>query len=115
MRVAPAIALLTTTVFAMVVVPRKVRFGKKPEYFPVELPLDQQPAHPYSYQSPTAGRPVGELTAAMMWDRKLAAAEAHRRAVELADGRGYLSPLPLWCWPVGGGRRSVVRSACGQE
>ncbi len=27
----------------------------------------------------------------------LAAAEARRRAVELADGRGLLAPLPSWC------------------
>ncbi|MCP4193645.1 MAG: hypothetical protein GY768_23785, partial [Planctomycetaceae bacterium] len=49
------------------------------------------------YEPGPAGRPTAAITREMRHHNLLAAAEARRRAVELADGGGILAPLPMSC------------------
>ncbi len=89
----------------MAVVNRRVSFSTaKPTVIPVILDSQDLPVRQSSYEPPPAGRPVPTITSEMRRQSWLAAAEARRRAVELADGGGLMVPSPEWCRPAGQGK-----------
>ncbi len=71
-------------------------FEEVPFIIPFVLNPEDEPVRQTSYIRPPAGRPMRGLTSEMRHQNWLAAAEARRRAVELADGRGLMVPLPQW-------------------
>ncbi|MCP4241694.1 MAG: hypothetical protein GY772_14130, partial [bacterium] len=88
---------------------KKVVFDKKVEVHRIPVDPSKIPKRQRLYTSRPAGRAVSGLTSEMLSQNRLAAAEARRRAVELADGEGLLAPLPSWCYAPGEGDEDVEK------
>ncbi len=72
---------------------RKVQVEEQPEVIFVPIDVSEQLPLQMGYEPRPAGRPVTTITREMRRLNWLAAAEALRRAVELADGGGILAPF----------------------
>ncbi len=95
-RTATAAIVLASAIACVCSPRREVWFVEDPmvryyEIDPTDVPLRQ-----VQYETLPAGRAISCLTEGMRRHNWLAAAEARRRAVELADGEGVLAPLPQW-------------------
>ncbi len=91
---------------------KTVSFLDKPEVIKMPLAITVQPDQQRHYGPRPAGRPVTAFTCEMHRNNVLAAAEARRRAVELADGGSCMAPLPTWCRE-GGTVRRLTSMKCG--